>query len=29
MDAVEGRRDEFDPEFSEAIKAYYKALGRR
>ena len=28
-DAVEGRRDEFDPEFSEAIKAYYKALGNR
>ncbi len=28
-DAVEGRRDEFDPEFSEAIKAYFKALGNR
>jgi len=28
-DAVEGRRDEFDPEFSEAIQAYYKALGNR
>ncbi len=28
-DAVEGRRDEFDPEFSEAIQAYYKALGSR
>ncbi len=28
-DAVEGRRDDFDPEFSEAIQAYYKALGNR
>ena len=26
-DAVEGQRDEFDPEFSQAIRAYYKALG--
>jgi len=28
-DAVEGRRDDFDPEFSDAIRAYYKALGNR
>lgn len=26
-DAVEGQRDEFDPEFNRAIQAYYKALG--
>ena len=28
-DAVEGQRDEFDPEFSQAIQACYKALGNR
>ena len=28
-DAVEGRRDEYDPEFSNAIQAYTKGLGRR
>ena len=28
-DAVEGRRDELDPEFEEAIQAYYRALGNR
>ena len=28
-DAVEGQRDEFDPEFSQAIQAYYKALGNQ
>jgi hypothetical protein len=27
-DAVEGQRDEFDPEFNRAIQAYYKALGK-
>ena len=27
-DAVEGQRDEFDPEFNSAIQAYYKALGK-
>lgn len=29
QDAVEGRRDEYDPEFEEAIHAYYRALGNR
>ncbi len=28
-DAVEGRRDDYDPEFSNAIQAYTKGLGRR
>ncbi len=27
-DALEGQRDEFDPEFNRAIQAYYKALGK-
>ncbi|MCY2983994.1 MAG: hypothetical protein NTY15_10185 [Planctomycetota bacterium] len=27
-DAVEGQRDDFDPEFNRAIQAYYKALGK-
>ena len=27
QDAVEGRRDEYDPEFEELIKAYYRGLG--
>jgi hypothetical protein len=29
LDAVEGRRDEFDPEFEEAIQAYYRGLSKR
>ena len=28
-DTIEGRRDEYDPEFVEAIKAYFKAMGSR
>lgn len=28
-DVIEGRRDEYDPEFVEAIKAYFKAMGSR
>ena len=28
-DAIEGRRDEYDPEFNKAIQAYTKGLGRR
>ena len=28
-DAIEGRRDEYDPEFNNAIQAYTKGLGRR
>ena len=28
-DAIEGRRDEYDPEFEEAIQAYYRVLGNR
>ena len=27
-DVVEGKRDEFDPEFNEAIQAYYRAIGK-
>jgi hypothetical protein len=27
-DVIEGNRDEFDPEFSEAIQAYYRAVGK-
>lgn len=27
-DVIEGNRDEFDPEFSDAIQAYYRAVGR-
>ena len=27
-DAIEGRRDEYDPEFNNAIQAYTKGLGR-
>ena len=26
-DVIEGNRDEFDPEFSDAIQAYYRAVG--
>lgn len=28
-DVIEGRREEFDPEYSAAIKAYYKGLGKK
>jgi len=28
-DVIEGRRDDYDPEFNDAIKAYYKAIGNR
>ena len=28
-DAVEGRRDEYDPEFSRSIQAYFKAIGNQ
>jgi hypothetical protein len=27
-DVLEGRRDEYDPEFSEAIQAYYRSMGK-
>ncbi len=27
--AVEVRRDDYDPEFSEAIRAYFQSLGNR
>ena len=27
-DVIEGNRDEFDPEFSDAIQAYYRAVGK-
>ena len=28
-DAVEGRRDEYDPEYSKAIQSYFKAIGNQ
>ncbi len=28
-DAVEGRRDEYDPEFSQSIQVYFKAIGNQ
>jgi hypothetical protein len=28
-DLTEGRREVFDPEFSDAIRAYYRALGKQ
>lgn len=28
-DVIEGRREEYDPEYSAAIKAYYKGLGKK
>jgi hypothetical protein len=28
-DVIEGRREIYDPEFSDAIRAYYRALGKQ